>query len=406
MTLRLPEDSDTIIERSAVHRPDGLTVACYTFPHFHRSALNDKVYGAGWTEYTLMHGTRPWFEGHHQPRTPMLGDLDERHPATWEKYVDLAVEGGIDTFIWDAYWYGGEPVFHEALEEGFLHARGRERMKFAVMWTNHPWYYWYPTRSLPPIKDGQGMFGTAGLGSREFLYGAPDSPEEVWRSLTYLISRYIHDPYYWCLNGRPVLVIWNALRLFQTFGIAGTRTVLDELRAFGRKLGHEPIHFHATQGSIDVFADLEAAGFDSYGIYTPIPNAAAERPDEEDLIEYGVVAADTVTKLWPRYEAQSTLPFFPGIGPGWDNTPRCFTPARPVQPSRKQWPFTELVVNETPEAFELLTRGALAYLNQHPTVPPVVTIGCWNEWTEGQYLLPDTKHGFGMLRALARGLHP
>jgi len=30
----------------------------------------------------------------------------------------------------------------------------------------------------------------------------------------------------------------------------------------------------------------------------------------------------------------------------------------------------------------------------------VMVIGCWNEWTEGHYLLPDTKHGYGMLRAL------
>jgi hypothetical protein len=70
------------------------------------------------------------------------------------------------------------------------------------------------------------------------------------------------------------------------------------------------------------------------------------------------------------------------------------------------WPATPIVVNETPAAFEALARAALAYLNAHPGIPPVMMIGCWNEWTEGHYLLPDTRLGYGMLRALARALKP
>jgi hypothetical protein len=48
----------------------------------------------------------------------------------------------------------------------------------------------------------------------------------------------------------------------------------------------------------------------------------------------------------------------------------------------------------------------MAYLNQHPEMPPVMMIACWNEWTEGHYLLPDTRYGFSTLRALARALNP
>ena len=31
-------------------------------------------------------------------------------------------------------------------------------------------------------------------------------------------------------------------------------------------------------------------------------------------------------------------------------------------------------------------------------------IGCWNEWSEGCYLLPDLTYGYGKLKALAEGL--
>ncbi len=62
------------------------------------------------------------------------------------------------------------------------------------------------------------------------------------------------------------------------------------------------------------------------------------------------------------------------------------------------------MINESPAAFAALVTAALAFLNRRPTVPPVLLIGCWNEWTEGHYLLPDTHHGYGMARALARAL--
>lgn len=79
-------------------------------------------------------------------------------------------------------------------------------------------------------------------------------------------------------------------------------------------------------------------------------------------------------------------------------------PPRPALPDRHKWPGTLIVVNDHPAAFESLTRAALAYLNTRPSIPLVITKGCCNEWTEGHYLLPDTRHGFGMLRALERAL--
>ncbi len=111
-----------------VRPPDRPVTACYTFPHYHRSAFNDRHVGPGWTGYAVARGARPWFPGHHQPRTPLLGELDERAPSTWETYVRLAADAGIDAFVWDWYWYDGAPAFHEALEEGFLGARNRRRV--------------------------------------------------------------------------------------------------------------------------------------------------------------------------------------------------------------------------------------------------------------------------------------
>ncbi len=114
---RLPDDLETLVgDKALLHKPDNLTVACYVFPNYHPSAIHNKLYGPGWTEYTLVRSARPWFQGHQQPRGPLLGELDESLPSTWEKYNTIARQSGLNVFIWDWYWYNGEPVLHEALE--------------------------------------------------------------------------------------------------------------------------------------------------------------------------------------------------------------------------------------------------------------------------------------------------
>lgn len=404
-TLRLPEDLDRLIDPALARRPPGLTTACYTFPHYHRSAFNDRILAPGWTEYSLMRGARPWFGGHHQPRTPLLGELDEADPATWKTYVDLAVDSGIDAFIFDWYWYGGEPALHEALEHGFLRAPGRERMRFAVMWTNHPWMIWFPTAGAQIAPEWPDVQDQSGLGAFEPVDPGPQSMVDVWRGLAYIVARYFHDPHYWRIDDRPVLVIWDMALLVRTFGLAEVVALFDDLRSFARKLGHAGMHVHASMGGWPSDEEMRAAGVNSYGLYNSVVAASGLRPDEEQLPEYGVVAADIVARRWPADMSRSSLPYFPCISPGWDDSPRhrLLAPGSGAA-SRRAWPRMPLVVDESPAAFEALARAALALLNMHPEIPPVLLIGTWNEWTEGHYLLPDTRLGFGMARALARVL--
>jgi hypothetical protein len=403
---RLPDDLDTLVDPGSQTKPEGLTVACYTFPHFHRSDYNDRLYGPGWSEYVLMRGCQPWFAGHNQPRTPMLGELDERDPATWDVYLDLARRHGVDAFIFDWYWYDNRPVLHEALEEGFLGARNRDGVQFAVMWTNHPWAYWFPSAGVAPSELWPEVREPSGRGAFEFVDPGPTSAHDVWRGLAYIVARYFHDPAYWRIDGEPVLAIWDVGLLLRTLGGAGTRQLFAEVRDHARRLGHSGIHIHASMGDLSpgVAGEFPAVGVDSYGLYNAIVAAGSRRPAEENLPEYGLVAADVVTGLWPEIDARAPVPCFPNVSPGWDDTPRHMVLPRPAGATRAEWPGGLIVVDETPAAFEALLRAAFAYLNARPGIPPVVTIGCWNEWTEGHYLLPDTRHGFGMLRALARAL--
>ncbi len=43
-----------------------------------------------------------------------------------------------------------------------------------------------------------------------------------------------------------------------------------------------------------------------------------------------------------------------------------------------------------------------ALLDNVPPKDRILTINCWNEWTEGSYLEPDTRQGMAYLEAVAR----
>lgn len=390
---RLPDDLNTLAgDSTLLEKPADMTVAAYVFPNYNETALHNKLYSKGWTEYNLIRSARPWFPGHQQPRTPMLGELDESLPSTWETYNKLCKESGIDVLIWDWYWYDGKPCLHEALENGFLEAKNTHDVKFACMWTNHPWYILYPTQKT----DGKPEYPPS--------YDAPDfSYEESFRSLSYIVSRYCHLENYWKIDGKPVICIWDARRLESKLTAAGVKKLFSELREFARKLGLKGLHFHVTGFCTE---NMKEMGYDTAGSYNPMDWTARRfQPKENELADYGVAAADVAFKVWDESHGQFDIPFIPAIGAGWDSTPRYIAPAeRPAKPNRDQWPGCTIFKNESPAAFKAFVQSSFVYLNKHPEVPRILTIACFNEWSEGHYLLPDNRFGYGMLNALGEAL--
>jgi hypothetical protein len=227
---------------------------------------------------------------------------------------------------------------------------------------------------------------------------------EAFRSLSYIVSRYFHQTNYWRIGGKPVLCIWDPGRLVNRLGLEPARQLFADLRALAVKQGHPGIHLHASGYYSPHCKEL---GFDTFGSYNPLDHVArTHQPPTVEFPDYGIAAADVVTKQWVFHEKNSTLPYLPGLGVGWDSTPRYAAPLkpRPATPDRNAWPACAILADENPAAFKAFVQAGIAYLNNHPTLPPVLTIACWNEWSEGHYLLPDNRFGYGMLDALAEAL--
>jgi hypothetical protein len=100
---------------------------------------------------------------------------------------------------------------------------------------------------------------------------------------------------------------------------------------------------------------------------------------------------------WDQAEKKLGVPYFPNVSMGWDSSPRC---NQTDKFGNFGYPFTNTIKDNTPENFrtalEMTKRRLLARKNG----PRILNINCWNEWTEGSYLEPDTVNGMKYLEAV------
>lgn len=102
-----------------------------------------------------------------------------------DRKIACAADHGIDVFLFDWYYYEDGPFLERALEQGFLKARHRDRLKFALMWANHTWVDIQPAKaSLNPLTDSPIQY-------------PGEISRKAFREMThYIIETYFRQPNY------------------------------------------------------------------------------------------------------------------------------------------------------------------------------------------------------------------
>jgi hypothetical protein len=103
---------------------------------------------------------------------------------------------------------------------------------------------------------------------------------------------------------------------------------------------------------------------------------------------------DIYFKHWDVAKKDYNVPYFPNVTMGWDSSPRC-----DLSDEWGDWgyPFTYTMGNNTPANFKTALQMTKYRLLSDPDGPRILNINCWNEWTEGSYLEPDTKNKMAYL---------
>lgn len=383
------------LQPKAVHAeaaiPEDFITAAYYFGNFHVDPRNEKAHGPGWTEWNLVRAATPRFAGHRQPRVPSWGYGDESDPRVFEKKIAAAQANRLNALIFDWYWYKDGPFLNGALESGFLGSSNHAGLKFALMWANHDWYDIHPSKLTGPAN----------------LQFAGGVSRDTFDAMSDRMLKLFQHPSYLTMDGAPYFSMYELYRFVQGMGgVQPAAEALDSLRAKARALGFSGVHVNAVTWGVQLLPGqseisnlpelLERLNITSTTSYVWIHHA---KMAEAFTTEYA-----EIRRQYEVYRenaaSQYGRPYFPNVTVGWDSTPRtCQTDNFRLG----NYPFTSVIVNNSPEAFEDALRSAKAFADRNlPKGQRLITINSWNEWTEGSYLEPDTQHGTAYLESIRR----
>ena len=358
-------------------------VAAYIWPAYTGDEPRTRMFWReGLGEWQSVKNSVPKENGYHWNRKPLWGYQNEADPEVMKFQIEEATKHGVNVFIYDWYWYDERPFLENCLNDGFLKADNRDKMKFYLMWANHD------------ANNNWNIDLSDDYGNTVIWKGsvARHTFETV---VNRVVEKYFSQPNYYKIDGCPVFMIYDIKNLISGLGgIENTKKAINWFREQTKKAGFPDLHFQIT-----IYGEnsLNLSGFDSNmeGSTKDIVSIlGADSVTHYQFVHFTDVNRDytdiiaDVKKEWERIDKDYNVPYFPHVSCGWDNNPR-------FRRFKKR-----IVTNNTPKNVEVAMGMAKEYIDSHPDRAPLVTVNSWNEWTETSYLQPDDLYGYGYLEAI------
>jgi lipopolysaccharide biosynthesis protein len=347
-----------------------LRFVAFYLPQFAPSPENDKWWGKGFTEWTMVTRGRPLLPGHVQPREPAdHGYYDLRVPQVRQQQADLATAYGIGAFCYYHYWSLGHRLLGSLLDD--VLATGRPDFPFCLSWTNHPWSRRW---------DG---------GNDELLFEQRYSPDDDYAHARWL-ARAFKDDRYLRVGGRAVLLVHWAHH------VPDVRRTVAAFREVAREEGAGELYLCRVESLPAHWGrDPREDGFDASVQWQPEERSMGRRMrdavaegfgaewqralDENVVVRYDDLVDAALAFRPPPY------PHHPCLIPDWDNT------------ARRRTGNAQVLYGSTPEKYRYWLEQTVARTRGHD--PRLVFVNAWNEWSEAAYLEPDAHSGHRYLQA-------
>lgn len=357
-------------------------IAAYIWPAYTGDEPRARMFWPeGFGEWQSVKNSVAKPNGYKWSRKPLWGYVNEADPYVMEMQIEAAVDHGVNTFIYDWYWYDRRPFLEQCLNNGFLKAKNNQKMKFYIMWANH---------------DVNNLWDIRTSDSKDNLIwdGKVDLPE-FKIICARLIEKYFSCANYYRIDGAPVFMIYDVPNLVRGLGgVPQTKLALEWFRQEVIKAGFPNLHLQFSARGV---ASKNLSGVDGGSDNLSVAECSGLGFQSKthyqfchftDIDTDYLTILDDVGKEWKLLDGADSTPYYPHISVGWDNNPRF----RDFKPG--------VVKNNTPENFEKALRMAKEYIDSHINQPPLITINSWNEWTETSYLEPDDLYGYGYLQAI------
>ncbi|KQQ78719.1 hypothetical protein ASF73_04160 [Xanthomonas sp. Leaf131] len=349
--------------------PAPATLVAFYLPQFHTIPENDEWWGKGFTEWRNSSRALPQFYGHIQPRIPSdLGFYNLNSADVMRAQAKLAKEYGIGAFCFYFYWFAGKTLLENPLHN-WLNEK-EISFPYCLCWANENWARRW---------DGR---------NDEILIKQDHHADDDIAFITH-VSRYLRDPRYLRVEGKPLLLVYRPSLM------PDIKATAKRWRAWCLANDVGDIHLAYVQGfERPSPSDI---GFDAAVEFPPnmsTPPSVTEsqlliNPDfSGDVVDWRFLAKEKAACPLPDY----TL--YPGVNPGWDNEPRRSGRGR-------------VYLHASPRGYqEWLNKTIYNRLSSAPFEQRITFINAWNEWAEGAVLEPDARLGYAWLEATRRALKP
>ena len=355
------------------------TVAAYIWPAYHDEPRWRPFFSGNEGEWEIIRNASQKGDPNLEINKPMWGYESDADPVAMARKIDAAISHGVNTFIFDWYWYDNAPFLEECIDKGFLQAENCSQMSFYLMWANHD------AGSLWDIRCSHdpNVVIWPGRVDRETF----DTVAER------VIEKYMTHPSYLKIDGRPVFMIYELGTLIAGLGgMAETIAALDSFRAKVKAAGFPDLHLQtvlwnipasssgiAGDGQPTAMQTVASLGIDSLTSYQWVHTHGP--PDTYE--EWGKKAV----ARWDAWTEAYSIPYYPHVSIGWNTNPR-FTAKLSV------------IVERSPLLFKKFLQQAKDFTDTHNLHPRLITVNSWNEWSEGSCLEPDERFGMGYLEAV------
>ncbi len=359
----------------------------FYFPQFHSFPENDKWWGKGFNDWSLVKSSKPLYKEHYQPRVPLNNNYYNPCEAkVLEEQAILAKKYGIYGFMFYHYFFDGKLLLEKPLET-FLKNKNIN-ISFCLAWANETW-----TRS---------WVGSPQIILQEQKHTVDRS---IWEKHFMYLLPYFLDKRYIRINDKPVFLIYqpaiilHSEELFSFWDDLARKNGLKGLYLIAIK-NHQfnnPDFLRHYDGLLK-FQPREAfnsSDFKKENLHARF-NFLRNLPEKWQgylrrlayvFNSYTIIDSNKVwnTILKHAYEKQTNLAIYESAFFEWDNTPRYGKHAKI---------YTGLSKEKMKE--NLFRLAELAEKNDSE----FIFFNAWNEWSESAYLEPDEKNGLDYLNII------
>lgn len=356
-------------------------IAMY-LPQYHRIPENDRFWGDGFTDWVAVKKSEPQYNGHIQPKVPLMGyyDLSKKENVAWQ--AQLAKDNGIYGFGVYHYWFNNEQNLLTKPAE-ILRDNAEIDIHYFLAWDNGNWKRSWSSvdgNDWAPMAEGGKHSGPQIL--VPYILGR----EPDWeRHFDYLLTHFKTDKYIKVEN-KPVFVIYQwspeLTEMNEYWNELARKHDFDGVKIIYRYRGYDNMPCTETC----FFYEPEYAGWKN----VPVIKRKWDRLLEKLHVSQGLTMYD-YDRVWQyllknaRCNPSKTALF--GAFVNYDDTPRRGKNGR-------------VIVNSTPEKFEKYLRQLIKISEAQGK--QFVFLTAWNEWGEGAYLEPDEEYGYAYLDVIKR----